>query len=126
MAGLDVLVVEDDPLNRELVHDILARRGHHVMEAESVDEAWRCLERARPAVVLLDIGIPGGGEQLLTRMKKDPRFKDIPVAAVTASAMYGDRERFLELGFDDYLAKPFNVRTFGPRMESLVGHRLAG
>ncbi|HEX9602744.1 MAG TPA: response regulator [Myxococcales bacterium] len=112
------LVVEDNPLNRRLIRDILRHRGHEVVEAESVDEGRIELRRQAVDVVLLDIQIPGGGgEQLLRELRGDPAVRHLPVVAVTAFAMRGDRERLLALGFNGYLSKPIDTRTFGADVE---------
>ena len=91
-----ILVVEDNPLNRLLVHDILELRGHEVVEASTVDEARRKLEVDRLDLLLLDVQIPGGGgEAVIREVRQRPDLADLPIIAVTSLAMPGDRERLL-------------------------------
>lgn len=124
MNKLRVLVVEDNALNRRLVQALLVHRGHVVREAETVDEGLAALAAEIPDVVLLDIHIPGGGgELLLARMRSSPTYAPIPVVAVTASAMSGDRERLLAGGFDAYVSKPIDTRTFVATIEDAARGR---
>lgn len=112
-----ILVVEDDPWSRRIVCDLLEMRGHEVLSASGVSEG-RTLLAERPDVVLLDIHIPGGGGELLLReIRADETFGTLPVIAFTASAMHGDRERFLRIGFTSYLSKPIDVASFGVAIE---------
>ena len=115
-----VLVVEDDPWSQRIVTDLLEMRGHEVMMASSVSSARAELGKA-PHVVLLDIHIPGGGGELLLReIRADANHAKLPVIALTASAMTGDKERFLRLGFSAYMSKPIDIKMFGPTIERLV------
>jgi two-component system cell cycle response regulator DivK len=116
-----ILVVEDNALNRLLVHDLLELRGHHVIEAATVDEARRALDAERPDLLLLDVQIPGGGAEAVIRdARLRPGFETIPIVAVTSLAMPGDRERLLGSGFQGYLSKPIDTRTFGAVVESFL------
>ena len=116
-----ILIVEDNPLNRLLVHDILELRGHEVMEAATVDEARGALSAVRPDLVLLDVQIPGGGgEAVIREVRARADLANLPVVAVTSLAMPGDRERLLSIGFQGYLSKPIDTRTFGPAIESYL------
>ena len=116
-----ILVVEDNALNFQLVRDILEYRGHEIELATTVQEARALLAAARPDLVLLDIQLPGGGGVLLLQeIRATPALADLPVIAVTALAMGGDRERLLQAGFDAYLSKPIDTRTFGPTVESFL------
>lgn len=121
MSGVRILVVEDNFLNLRLMRDLLELHGHEVIEAGSVDEGRAQLARLVPDIVLLDIGIPGGGgERLLREIRSDSNLATMPVVAVTAFAMQGDRERFLQLGFDGYLSKPIDTRTFASSIEAIL------
>jgi CheY-like chemotaxis protein len=116
-----ILVVEDNPLNRLLLHDILELRGHEVIEASSVDEALPLLDAARLDLLLLDVQIPGGGgEAVVKEVRKRAALADLPIVAVTSLAMPGDRERLLGSGFQGYLSKPIDTRTFGPTVEAFL------
>lgn len=119
-----ILVVEDHPLNLRLVRDILQHRGHQIEVAMTIDEARERLRGGRPDLVLLDIQVHGGGgETLLREIRANVTLAGLPVIAVTAFAMEGDRERFLAAGFDGYLSKPIDTRTFGPSVESFLKPR---
>lgn len=101
-----VAVVEDNPDNRLLMQAILEDH-YRIVEYETGAEALSGFRDDRPDVVLLDISLPGmDGTEVLRKMRDDPELARIPVIAVTAHAMAGDRERYLAGGFDDYLTKP--------------------
>jgi CheY-like chemotaxis protein len=122
--GARILIVEDNSLNRLLVHDILELRGHEVVEAATVDEARQALEALRPDLLLLDVQIPGGGgEAVIREVRGRAELADLPIVAVTSLAMPGDRERLLSIGFQGYLSKPIDTRTFGPAVESYIRQR---
>ena len=102
-----VLCIEDNFLNRRLVRKILSSRGYTVLEAEDGQKGWEIVQQLKPPLILMDINLPKiDGEEVTKRIKADPTLKHIPVIALTASAMRGDRERFLDAGCDDYLSKP--------------------
>jgi CheY-like chemotaxis protein len=125
MISLRILVVEDNPLNRRLVEALLVHRGHKVLQASTVDEGRELLTGEPPDVVLLDIHIPGGGgELLLAEIRKSDVLARMPVVAVTASAMSGDRERLLALGFDAYLSKPIDTRSFAHDVEAIAARSI--
>jgi two-component system cell cycle response regulator DivK len=106
-----VLYIEDNYHNRRLVRKILTARGYTLVEAEDGVTGLEMVHDLEPPLILLDIGLPGmDGLEVVTRLKSDNNLKHIPVIAVTASAMVGDRERFLEAGCDDYLSKPVQVK----------------
>jgi CheY-like chemotaxis protein len=101
-----VAVVEDNPDNRLLVRAILEEH-YQVVEYEGGAEALHGMRAARPDLVLLDISLPEmDGTDVLALMRSDARLKELPVIALTAHAMAGDREKFLAAGFDEYLTKP--------------------
>lgn len=102
----NIAVVEDNPDNRLLLQVLLGDR-YSITEYETGILALQGFETSVPELVLLDISLPGmDGTEVLRRMKEEPDLASIPVIAVTAHAMAGDRERFLELGFDAYIMKP--------------------
>jgi CheY-like chemotaxis protein len=116
-----ILIVEDNLLNRILIHDILELRGHELYQASTVDEARRALDERRPDLLLLDVQIPGGGGEAVIRdVRGRAGFAELPIVAVTSLAMPGDRERLLGLGFQGYLSKPIDTRTFGAIVESYL------
>jgi two-component system cell cycle response regulator DivK len=119
-----ILLVEDNRLNRKLVRDVLERHQHRIVEATSVEEGRAFLKTQVPDIVLMDIGIPGGGGELLMReMRAEPRLARVCVIAVTAYAMVGDKERFIAQGFDGYLSKPINTRTFAAEVAAFLGRK---
>jgi two-component system cell cycle response regulator DivK len=121
VAPARILIVEDNPLNRLLIHDLLELRGHQVLEAATVDEARQTLASLRPDLLLLDVQIPGGGgEAVIREVRKHDDMSDLPIVAVTSLAMPGDRERLLSIGFHGYLSKPIDTRTFGAAIESYL------
>ncbi len=117
-----IALVEDNADNRLLVQALLKGR-YEVSEHPSGGEALAAFEERAPDLVLLDISLPGmDGTEVLTRLRAEPRWRDIPVIALTAHAMRGDRERLLELGFDAYLAKPIlEPRELVAAIERLLG-----
>lgn len=120
-APARILIVEDNPLNRLLIHDILELRGHEVFEAATVDEARAALTANRPDLLVLDVQIPGGGaEAVIREVRARGELADLPIVAVTSLAMPGDRERLLSIGFQGYLSKPIDTRTFGAAIESYL------
>ncbi|HVJ88949.1 MAG TPA: response regulator [Labilithrix sp.] len=119
-----VLLVEDHHFNRRLIRDVLGFRGHEVVEAHDVEQARERLREGRPDVVLLDIQIPGGGgEAVLRTIRETPELTRLPVVAVTALAMSGDRARILALGFDGYISKPIDTKTFASEVEAFIEER---
>ena len=120
-APARILIVEDNPLNRLLIHDLLELRGHAVLEAATVDEARALLAAERPDLLLLDVQIPGGGgEAVIREVRRRRELAGLPIVAVTSLAMPGDRERLLSIGFHGYLSKPIDTRTFGLAIEAFL------
>jgi CheY-like chemotaxis protein len=111
MTGERVLVVEDNEKNMKLFRDVLDASGYRTLEATTGGEAVAMASEHTPDLVLMDIQLPDlDGVQALHRLRADPRTAGIPIVALTAQAMQGDRERFLAAGFDGYMSKPVNVR----------------
>jgi len=110
MARDQVLVVEDNARNMKLFRDVLQATGYRTLEASTGGHALTLAAEHGPALVLMDIRLPDmDGAEALRRLRVDGRTATIPVLAVTAQAMKGDRERFSEAGFDGYLSKPIDI-----------------
>jgi two-component system, cell cycle response regulator DivK len=110
MAGEQILVVEDNEKNMKLLRDVLRAKGYRTLEAASAARAVELAAAHAPDLVLMDIRLPDAdGIETLGRLRDDRRTASIPVLAVTAQAMQGDRERFLAAGFDGYISKPVDV-----------------
>jgi CheY-like chemotaxis protein len=106
-------VVEDNDKNRKLVRDVLTAKGYRLVEAETGEDGLRLAHEQRPALVLMDIQLPGiDGIETLRRLRADAATAAIPVIAVTASAMTQDRQKILAAGFDAYQSKPISIRPF--------------
>ncbi|MEW6488893.1 MAG: response regulator [Thermodesulfobacteriota bacterium] len=119
-----VLVVEDNDDNRALVVKVLGRQGYRVLEATSGEQALEVAARERPDLVLMDLNLAGmSGFDATRRLKADPELGRVPVVALTAYAMVGDRERALEAGCDGYLSKPVDVRKLPGQVESYLQER---
>jgi two-component system cell cycle response regulator DivK len=124
MAGELILIVEDNANNRLLVRDVLQSRGYQTAETETAEDALTLARDARPALILMDIQLPGmNGMDALARLRADARTRDIPVIAVTASAMNQDRQKIMAAGFDAYQSKPLNVREFVEAVRTVLAAR---
>jgi two-component system cell cycle response regulator DivK len=110
MAGELILVVEDNEKNMKLFRDVLQATGYSPVEASTGEQALALAADHAPALVLMDIQLPDiDGTEALRRLRADQRTAQIPVIALTAQAMQGDRERFLGAGFNGYLSKPVDI-----------------
>ncbi|HTC49137.1 MAG TPA: response regulator [Candidatus Aquilonibacter sp.] len=121
---IKVLMAEDSAVNRELLRELLESQGCEVDEAWDGEQALERLAQKRPDIVLLDIGMPKlDGFGVIQRVRQDPQLADLPVLAVTAYAMRGDREKGLDAGFDGYLSKPVDGRLLFAEMDRLLSLR---
>jgi two-component system cell cycle response regulator DivK len=110
MAKEQVLVVEDNATSMKLFRDVLLATGYRPLEATTGSQAFELAAEMGPALVLMDIQLPDlDGIAALGRLRADERTASIPVLALTAQAMQGDRERLLAAGFDGYVSKPVDV-----------------
>jgi CheY-like chemotaxis protein len=110
VAGEQILVVEDNEKNMKLFRDVLQATGYRTLAASTGEQALTLAREHRPTLVLMDIQLPDmDGLATLGRLRMDGRTAAIPVLAVTAQAMRGDRERFAAAGFDGYLSKPVDL-----------------
>ncbi len=118
-----ILYIEDTENNRILVCRMLTRRGHVVTAAEDAERGLALAREDPPDLILMDMGLPGiDGWEATKRLKADENLKPIPVIALTAHAMAGDREKCLEAGCQDYDTKPYDF----PRLLSKIDAALQG
>jgi CheY-like chemotaxis protein len=116
-----ILVAEDNAVNRELLRELLEARGYTVSEACDGQEALHMIEQSLPELLLLDIGMPVlDGFAVIRKIRENPRLAALPVVAVTAYAMRGDREKILASGFDGYLSKPLNPSSLTEELDRLL------
>jgi two-component system, cell cycle response regulator DivK len=124
MAGELILIVEDNENNRILVRDVLQSRGYRTEETDNAEEGLRLARASRPALILMDIQLPGmNGMDALRLLRADPDTREIPAMAVTASAMTHDRQKIMAAGFDAYQTKPLNVREFVEAVRAVLAAR---
>ncbi|MBI5957276.1 MAG: response regulator [Chloroflexi bacterium] len=113
VSNWHILLVEDEPDNLEVVSETLMFYGASVRTAQDGQQGLEQLENYTPDVILLDLSMPRmDGWKMVQILKEDPKTKAIPVVALTAHAMAGDRERTLGAGFDGYISKPISITTF--------------
>lgn len=113
MPGELILIVEDNEKNLKLVRDLLQVKGYRTVESETGEEGIRLARETIPALILMDIQLPGiSGIEALKQLRGDPKTRSIPVIAVTASAMNQDREKIMAAGFDGYQRKPLDIKEF--------------
>lgn len=121
MAKASIMVVEDDQDIRELVSYNLGKEGYTVVSAESGEQALKLIESANPDLIVLDIMLPGmDGIEVLRSLKQGSRYAQIPVIMATAKSEDSDIITGLELGADDYIAKPFSPKVLIARIRSLL------
>jgi two-component system cell cycle response regulator len=119
-----ILVAEDNAVNRELLRELLELRGYTVLEACDGQEALETIEQTHPELLLLDIGMPVlDGFAVVRKIRENPGLARLPVVAVTAYAMRGDRERILSSGFDGYLSKPVDPSSLTKELDRLLAKR---
>ncbi len=113
MANELILIVEDNEKNRKLVRDVLQVKGYKTIETETAEEGIRLAQESQPALILMDIQLPGmDGITALKRLRAEPKTRNIPVIAITASAMTLKREAMLAEGFAGYQNKPISIKDF--------------
>lgn len=113
MTNIHVLLVEDNEDNRDMMKFLLERVGYTVSSANTGLEALASARQDKPDIILMDLSMPEmDGWTAAQEMKKDPALADIPLIAVTAHTLPGDRRKTLDAGFDSYISKPINVRMF--------------
>jgi len=107
---MTILIADDNALSRELMRELLEVSGHMILEAVNGRNALELIRQCGPDLVFLDLQMPlQDGFSVIRELRNDSRFRNLPVIAVTASAMIGDRERAIAAGFDSYIAKPIDL-----------------
>lgn len=108
-----ILIIEDNDKNLKLLRDVLQVKGYETIEATTAEEGLPLARAQRPALVLMDIQLPGiDGITAFRRLRSEPITEGIPVIAVTASAMTLDKAKIMQAGFDGYQPKPIRVKDF--------------
>jgi len=106
-----ILIVEDNPPNMRLIEMVLRAKGYTLLKATDGEEALDMAMRERPDLIIMDIQLPKlNGLEVTKKLRETPALSHIPIIAVTAYAMRGDKERFIDGGCDAYLSKPINTR----------------
>ena len=120
-----VLIIEDNEKNRKLIRDLLQAKGYQTIESDSAQEGIELAAERKPALILMDIQLPGmDGITALKQLKAAPATASIPVMAITASAMTYNRESMLAEGFDGYQTKPLSLKEFLADVDRLIAqHR---
>jgi CheY-like chemotaxis protein len=113
MAGKKILMIEDNPINAELVIDLLELEDHEVIHAENAEIGIELAPKENPDLILMDVGLPGiDGLEATRILKNDEKTKHITIVVLTSHAMKGDNERAKEAGSDGYITKPIDTREF--------------
>jgi CheY-like chemotaxis protein len=116
-----ILIVDDKATSRELLRTVLEKQGYAIIEASNGEEALEKTRSEAPDLILLDLQMPlRNGYEVLAELRKDPIYAKLPIIALTASAMQGDRERALAAGFTGYLAKPVTLAALRGEVEQLL------
>lgn len=116
-----ILYVEDNFDNRMLIRRVLMAEGYAVIEATNANDAIKMIESEKPDLILMDINMPEvDGYTLTARIKSTPGMSRIPIVAVTANVMRGDREKSLEAGCDGYIQKPIDIDTLTQQVERYI------
>src|SRR5918912_566840 len=122
-----ILYIEDNPDNRLLVKRILLAEDYSLIEAKDAFDALDVLKRERPDLILMDINMPDmDGYTLTAKIKAMPGFERIPILALTANVMRGDKERTLEAGCDGYIQKPIDIDQLTREIEKFISRRSNG
>ena len=122
MAGARILIVEDNPKNLKLLRDVLQFKGYTTLEAETAEAGVALAQQQQPALILMDVQLPGmDGREAMKILKADTSTRYIPIVALTAFAMKGDREDLLADGFDGYVSKPIDIKELPKMVESYLG-----
>jgi two-component system, cell cycle response regulator DivK len=116
-----ILVVEDQPDNRRILHDLLTSAGYEIIQADDGEEALAAVARDRPDLILMDIQLPLlDGYEVTRRIKADPALRAIPIIVVTSYALSGDENKARAAGCDAYVTKPYSPRALLAKIREYV------
>lgn len=116
-----ILHVEDNFENLVLIRRLLQFQGHEVLEADTVVKAITILKQVKPDLILMDINLPEiDGDTLTSKLKSIPYYREIPIVAITANALKGDREKSMLAGYDGYIEKPIDVDLFPEQIDRFL------
>ncbi len=116
-----IMVVEDNDDNRQLVLKVLSRQNYEVVGVVDGNQALERINAINPDLILMDINLPGmDGYEVTRRIRRQEKFANLPIVALTAYAMVGDEEKSLNAGCDAYISKPINVRTFPETIAAIL------
>lgn len=121
-----ILIIEDNEKNRKLARDVMQVKGYQTIEGETAEEGLDLARARSPALILMDIQLPGmDGITAMKQLKADPNTKSIPIIAITASAMTNNRTAMLAEGFDGYQTKPITLKDFLAEVERVIARAKA-
>ena len=121
MANQLILIIEDNEKNRKLIRDLLQVKGYQTIESETAEDGLKLAEEKTPALILMDIQLPGmDGITAMKQLKAAPKTNRIPIVAITASAMTHNRQTMLAEGFDGYQTKPLSLKEFLGEVKRLI------
>jgi two-component system cell cycle response regulator DivK len=116
-----ILVVDDQPDNRQIIRDLLSTTDYELTEAENGDQALAAVARQRPDLILMDIQLPiMDGYEATRRIKADPASRSIPIIAVTSYALSGEEQKARAAGCDDYVTKPYSPRLLLAKIKEFL------
>ncbi len=116
-----ILIIEDNPMNMKLARDILEAKGYTVIASDNGEEGLRLAFEQRPNLVLMDIQLPGiDGVEAFAQIRAEPSTADVPVVAFTASVTANDRSRVADAGFDAFVSKPIDLKSFLSTIQGIV------
>jgi len=119
-----ILVVEDNEMNMQLFEYLLEESGFEIVKATTGEEALSLARESKPDLILMDIHLPGmDGLSVVRELKAGGDMEGVPILALTAHAMRGDKDRFLQAGCDGYISKPIDVKTFIPSIQQFLAPR---
>jgi two-component system cell cycle response regulator DivK len=126
MAGELILIIEDNEKNRKLARDVLQVKGYQTIESETAEEGLKLVQEKSPALILMDIQLPGmDGITAMKQLKAEPTTQNIPIIAITASAMTNNRTAMLAEGFDGYQTKPISLKEFLGEVQRVLDARVS-